>query len=225
MKPVAVVFDLFGTLLDIASLRDAAAAFAPDPAAFVTTWREKQLAYAFASAIMETHEDFDAMTGHGARYAAAKYGVALDESGVSRLVAAWEHVQPYADAVPVLQALDDAGIRCSVLTNGTPATSAKAMENAGITHFIDSTLSVESVVVFKPDRRVYALATDHYKTTPEQMIFVTSNGWDATGAAAFGLQVAWCNRLGAPAETFGPPPRWTIASLADVPAAIVSFGA
>jgi 2-haloacid dehalogenase len=225
MKPVAVVFDLFGTLLDIASLRDAAARVAPDPAAFVATWREKQLAYAFASAIMETHEDFDAMTGHGLRYAAEKYGVALDADAQRELVAAWEHVRPYPDAVPALEALAAAGIRCSVLTNGTPATSAKAMDNAGITHFIDSTLSVESVAVFKPDRRVYALVTDHYKTTAEQTIFVTANGWDATGAAAFGLQVAWCNRLGAPAETFGPPPRWTIPGLAELPGAIASFSA
>jgi 2-haloacid dehalogenase len=223
MKPVAVVFDLFGTLLDIASLRDAAARVAPDPVAFVATWREKQLAYAFASAIMETHEDFDAMTGHGLRYAAKKYGVALDADAQRDLVAAWELMQPYADAVPALEALVAAGIRCSVLTNGTPATSERAMANAGITGFIDSLLSVESVAVFKPDRRVYALVTDHYKTAADQTIFVTSNGWDATGAAAFGMQVAWCNRLGAPHETFGPRPRWTFASLDALPNVVANF--
>jgi 2-haloacid dehalogenase len=223
MKPVAVVFDLFGTLLDIASLRAAAAGVASDPVAFVATWREKQLAYAFASAIMGTHEDFDAMTGHGLRYAAAKHGVTLDAAAHAALVAAWENVQPYDDAVPALQALQAAGIRCAVLTNGTPATSAKAMANAGITAMIDAVLSVESAGVFKPDRRVYALVTDHYQTTADRTIFVTSNGWDATGAAAFGMPVAWCNRLGAPAETFGPPPRWTIGDLHALPAAVAGF--
>jgi len=225
MKPVAVVFDLFGTLLDIASLRDAAARVTSDPVAFVATWREKQLGYAFASAIMGTHEDFDAMTGHGLRYAAAKYGVTLDAAAHAGLVAAWEAVAPYPDAVPVLEVLAASGIRCSVLTNGTPATSARAMANAGITNLIDSVLSVESAGVFKPNRRVYALVTDHYETTADQTIFVTSNGWDATGAAAFGMQVAWCNRLAAPAETFGPPPRWTISDLHGLAAAVASFGA
>lgn len=213
MKPVAVVFDLFGTLLDIASLRDAAATVASDPAAFVATWREKQIAYAFASAIMGTHEDFDAMTGHGLRFAAAKHGVTLDAAAQTRLVKAWQEVKAYPDAVPALKALHERGVRCAVLTNGTPATSAAAIANAGIAELLDATLSVESAGVFKPDRRVYALVTGHYAVTADRLIFVTSNGWDATGAAAFGMRVAWCNRIGAPAETFGPPPAWTIGDL------------
>jgi len=213
MKPAALVFDLFGTLLDIASLRDAAALVAPDPAAFVATWRDKQIAYSFASAIMGTHEDFDAVTGHAARFAAAKHGVVLDADAVARLVAAWENVAPYPDAVPALQALRDRGLRCAVLTNGTPATAAAAIRNAGIGALLDVTLSVESAGVFKPDRTVYDLVTARYRVPAERLIFVTSNGWDATGATVFGLPVAWCNRIGAPAETFGPPPRWTLRDL------------
>ena len=213
MKPVAVVFDLFGTLLDIASLRDAAAAVASDPVAFVITWREKQIAYAFASAIMGTHEDFDAMTGHGLRFAAAKHGVTLDATAQQRLVDAWRNVAAYPDAVPALRALNERGVPCAVLTNGTPATSAAAIQNAGIATLLDVTLSVESAGVFKPDRRVYELVTGHYGVAADRLIFVTSNGWDATGAAAFGMRVAWCNRVGAPAETFGPAPQWTIGDL------------
>src|SRR5471032_508929 len=123
MQPAAVVFDLFGTLLDIASLRDAAGAVASDPAAFVATWREKQIGYAFMSAIMGTHEDFDAMTGHGLRFAAAKYGLTLDAPAQQRLVDAWQNVRPYPDTVPALQGLKERAVRCAVLTNGTPATS------------------------------------------------------------------------------------------------------
>ena len=72
--------------------------------------------------------------------------------------------------------------------------------NSGIAELLDVTLSVESAGVFKPDRRVYELVTAHYGVAAEELIFVTSNGWDATGAAAFGMRVAWCNRIGAPAE-------------------------
>ena len=213
MKPVAVVFDLFGTLLDIASLRDVAANVTDDPAAFVATWREKQIAYSFASAIMGLHEDFDAVTGHALRYTAAKFGVTLDLLRRKRLADAWYNLQPYDDVGPALRALGANGIRCAVLTNGTPETAASAIGNAGIAALLDAVLSVESAGVFKPDRRVYALVTDRYQTTPERLMFVTSNGWDATGAAAFGMRVAWCNRSGVPAETFGPPPEWTIDSL------------
>jgi 2-haloacid dehalogenase len=213
MKPASVVFDLFGTLLEIASLRDAAASVTSEPDAFVATWREKQLGYAFASAIMGQHEDFDAMTEHGLAYAAEKHDVVLDAQARQRLVAAWRQVRAYDDAVPALKELHARGVRCAVLTNGTPATSAAAVAHAGIGDFLDVTLSVESAGVFKPDRRVYTLATDYYHVPAEQLVFVTSNGWDATGAAAFGMRVAWCNRTGAPAETFGPKPAWTIRGL------------
>jgi 2-haloacid dehalogenase len=216
VKPAAVVFDLFGTLLDIASIRAAVAPLTGDPAAFVATWRDKQIAYSFAATIMGLHEDFDAVTAHALRYAAAKHGVTLDPAAELRLAAAWRNVGAYADAAPALRSLRERGARCAVLTNGTPATAAAATASAGIAGLLDATFSVESVGAYKPDRRVYALVSGHYGVPAERLIFVTSNGWDATGAAAFGMRVAWCNRGGAPAETFGPPPAWTIRSLDEV---------
>jgi|SRR5665213_2273162 len=218
MPALAVVFDLFGTLLDIASLRDVAATVASDPAAFVATWREKQIAYSFASAIMGAHEDFDAITAHALRYTAAKYGVTLDALQHERLADAWCRVEAYADAAPALRALRECGIPAAVLTNGTPETAAAAAARAGFDALLDVILSVESAGVFKPDRRVYALATDHYRVPAERLLFVTSNGWDATGATAFGMRVAWCNRAGAPPETFGPAPAWTIGDLHELAA-------
>jgi 2-haloacid dehalogenase len=213
VNPAAVVLDLFGTLLDIASLREAAAAVTDDPAAFVAVWREKQIAYSFASAIMGTHEDFDAITGHALRFTAAKFGVTLDLLRRKRLADAWCTVHAYDDAGPALRALRERGIRCAVLTNGTPETAASAIGNAGLDGLLDAVLSVESAGVFKPDPRVYKLVTDHYGVAADRLLFVTSNGWDATGAATFGMRVAWCNRSGAPGETFGPPPEWTIGDL------------
>lgn len=221
---MAAVFDLFGTLLDIGSLRDAAASVATDPAAFVATWREKQIAYSFASAIMGTHEDFDTITAHALNFTAAKYGVTLDLLRRKRLVDAWFSLQPYDDVVPALSALRAQGIRCAVLTNGTPSTASSATANAGIDVLLEATLSVESVGVFKPDRRVYELATERYGVTAGRLLFVTSNGWDATGAASFGMRVAWCNRAGVPAETFGPRPDWTITGLHELAAIVEAPG-
>jgi 2-haloacid dehalogenase len=218
MKPAVAVFDLFGTLLDIASLRAVAAGVAADPDAFVALWREKQIAYSFAGTIMGLHEDFDALTGYALAYAAAKTGTSLDPAQTRRLNEAWHAVAAYPDAAPLLRALREGGLPCVVLTNGTPAGAAAALANAGIAELLDATLSVEAAGAYKPDPRVYALVTARYAIAPEQAVFVTSNGWDATGAAAFGMQVAWCNRGGAPAETFGPPPRWTVSSLDEVAA-------
>jgi len=217
VKPTAIVFDLFGTLLNIASLHDAVARVTDDPTAFIVTWREKQIMYAFAGTIMQTYEDFEAMTRYGLQYAAAKYGVMIDQDEEHELLAAWETLQPYPEAGAVLRTLRESGIPCAVLTNGTRGTAERALAYAALTSSFDAVLSVDDVAAFKPQRRVYELVTDRFKTAPENVIFVTSNGWDATGAATFGMAVAWCNRFALPAETFGPPPRWTIDTLQALP--------
>jgi 2-haloacid dehalogenase len=222
MEPAAVVFDLFGTLLEIASLETAAAAHTAEPAAFVTTWREKQLAYAFAATIMERYEDFDALTLRALRYAAAKHH--LDTGNWETLAGAWRAVRPYDDAADALGRLRAAGRRCAVLTNGTLATAHAALASAGLATSIDTVLSVDAVRAYKPDARVYASAAAHFAVPPGALVFVTSNGWDATGAAEFGLRVVWCNRAEAPPETFGVAPARTIVNLAALPEAVSALG-
>ena len=176
MQPVAIVFDLFGTLLDIASLRASAARHAVDPAAFVASWREKQLGYAFAATIMNAYEDFDALTLRALRYAVARHGVNIAAPELELLAAQWRSAQPFPDAQPALAELRRRGLRCAVLTNGTPATAAAAVASAGLSDSIEAILSVDSAAAYKPDARVYALATAHYATAPERLVFVTANG-------------------------------------------------
>jgi 2-haloacid dehalogenase len=215
--PDAVIFDLFGTLLEIGSLAQAASAICTEPAAFVATWREKQLAYAFAATIMDDYADFDELTARALDYAVQRHGVVADAAARRTLAAAWERVAPYPDAHTALNALRARGLRCAVLTNGTLATAAAALDSAKLADQIDTVLSVDAVRTYKPAARVYATATAHYATTPDRLVFVTSNGWDAVGAAHAGLRVAWCNRLGAPAETYGAQPTWTIPTLTALP--------
>jgi 2-haloacid dehalogenase len=225
MMPVAIVFDLFGTLLDIASLQAAAAQYTSDPAALVATWREKQIGYAFAGTIMNRYEDFDALTLRALEYAAARHGLDSADRAWSALADHWQRVRPYPDATPALALLRGSAMRCAVLTNGTPATARAALQSAGLTNAIEVVLSVDAVRVYKPAARVYALATEYFATAAERLVFVTSNGWDATGAAAFGLRVVWCNRADAPAETFGPPPAATIRDLRELPQVVADLSA
>jgi 2-haloacid dehalogenase len=218
VKPKAVIFDLFGTLLDIASLATAAEKFTRDPAALVATWREKQLAYAFAATIMGRYEDFDALTDRALSFAAQRHGLDMGERAWEALGSEWERMRPFVDVPAALTLLRERGYACGVLTNGTPKTAAAALAASGLTGEIETTLSVESVRVYKPDRRVYDLACAHYGVPASELVFVTANGWDATGAAEFGLHVIWCNRAQAPAETFGAAPAAVVRTLTEIPA-------
>ena len=223
MTPAAVVFDLYGTLLEIGSLRAAAARVSPAPDAFVEAWREKQLAYAFAAAAMGRYEDFDRLTRHALHYVAAKFGVRIAREDLDALLGAWQKVQPYDDAIPALRELRERGTATAVLTNGTLKSARAALEHAQAFELLDAVLSVEAIETFKPDQAVYRMATRHFGVAAERLVFVSSNGWDAAGAREFGLNVVWCNRAGAPAEPFGDAPHVTIGSLADLAAAIADL--
>ncbi len=209
MTPAAVVFDLYGTMLEIGSLRTAAARISPDPDAFVAAWRQKQLDYAFAAAIMGRYEDFDRLTRYALHHTAAGAGVHIGREDLDALMGAWQTVRAYDDVVPSLTAVRGRGWKTAVLTNGTRKSARAALTHAGAFELVDVLLSVEDVETYKPDPAAYRIATRRFEAAPEQLVFVTSNGWDATGAREFGLTVVWCNRAGAAVETFGrrPAPR------------------
>ena len=215
----AVIFDLFGTLLDIASLRTIAVTILGEEVAaqLVPRWRDKQIAYSFAASLMNRYVDFDAVTSLALDYTLASVGANLDARARRTLADGWFSLQPHPDATLALEALRSRGVRCAVLTNGTLATAKRALASSGLDTLLNDVWSVDEVRRFKPAPEVYAFARERLDAPAERIGFVSSNGWDATGAAAFGFRVIWCNRSGAPRETMPPEPAHVVASLESLP--------
>jgi 2-haloacid dehalogenase len=113
---------------------------------------------------------------------------------------AYDRLTAYPDVAGTLSTLRDRGIARVVLSNGSPAMLARGTKAAGIDALLDAVLSVEAVGVYKPDPRVYGLATDWLELPPEEIAFASSNAWDAFGASRFGFRVVWVNRFGQPDE-------------------------
>jgi 2-haloacid dehalogenase len=130
------------------------------------------------------------------------------------VLSAYRQLDAFPDALPALAQLQAAGIARAILSNGEPAMLADAVANAGLQRLLDDVLSVESVGVFKPDPRVYQLACDRFGLPAAAIGFVSSNPWDAFGAASFGFQVFWLNRGNAPVEYGLDTMATEIASLA-----------
>ena len=218
MSVDAVIFDLFGTLLDISSLGATVANIIGKEKSeeLVRRWRDKQIAYAFACTLMDRYENFDAITASALDYVLAALQVDADRAARTELCDAWLALRPYPDATLALEALRSRKKRTVVLTNGTPATAKRALSNSGLDAVLDDVWSVEEVRRFKPAPEVYELANRRLGRDPSRIGFVSSNGWDATGAAAFGFRVAWCNRAGLPVETLAPPPAHVVTSLQEV---------
>ena len=215
----AVAFDLYGTLLEVASVGRAAAQVTEDPAALVDLWRTKQLEYSWLRSLMGRYQDFWATTGDALDYSLERLGISVDADSRARLLDAWLDVSVYPEVPGALEALG-AGRRLGVLSNGNPEMLEAGLAAAALRDRFEHVLSVDEVGVFKPHPSVYELAVKAFQLPAEQILFVSSNPWDAAGARTFGFPVAWVNRAGVPFERLGVTPNFIVANLAELAEAV-----
>lgn len=196
----ACVFDAYGTLFDVLSASTRCRDALGDKAeALGQLWRTRQLEYSWLRSLMGAHADFWQVTGEALDFAMASLDI-RDAALRDRLMDLFLHIEAYADARRALEALKRAKRPAMILSNGSPSMLAAATKSAGIDGLLEAALSVESARIYKPHRTVYELVTLHLKLRPERVCFVSSNGWDAAGAAHFGFRAVWANRAGAPRE-------------------------
>jgi 2-haloacid dehalogenase len=215
----ACVFDAYGTLFDVAAAaRGAADALGVETVApLAQLWRDKQLQYSWLRAVTGRHADFWQVTGDALDYALAALGLGSDPALRERLMRLYLTLDAYPEVPAALREVRAAGCATAILSNGTPAMLDAAVAHAGLGDLFDHMLSVEAVGVYKPHPKVYQLACDRLGLAPEAILFVSSNGWDAWSASAFGFRVAWCNRQGLARERLPGAPDHELRSLADLP--------
>jgi 2-haloacid dehalogenase len=215
----ALVFDAYGTLFDVHAVIVRAEELAPGHGAMLSRlWRTKQLEYTWLQSLMgpAVREDFEAVTEHALDFALAELGVPLTAGERRDLCSAYLTLSPFPDVLATLAML--APRPRWILSNGTLAMLEPLVRHHGLEAHLDGILSVEAAGIYKPSPRVYQLAVDRIGAPPARIGFVSSNGWDAIGAKAFGFTSFWINRAGAPVDRHAPPPDRMIATLADLPA-------
>jgi 2-haloacid dehalogenase len=194
------VFDAYGTLFDVHS---AAArhqeAIGPNWDRLSQLWRTKHLEYTWIHAQTGRHTTFWQLAERSLDYAIAVVG-GIPGGLKEKLLAAYRTLTAYPEVPDVLSALEQKGAKLAILTNGDPDMIDDAVASAGLTGLFDALITVHEAGVFKPDRRVYALASDRFGVHPEQISFQSSNRWDVAGGKAFGFHCVWINRAGAPDE-------------------------
>jgi 2-haloacid dehalogenase len=213
----ACVFDAYGTLFDFASAAAGCADVLGEKAASLTAmWRDKQLQYAWLRAVAGRHADFWQVTGDALDFTLD--ALQLPEAGLrERLVNLYLTLAAFPEVPEMLRSLKAAGLATAILSNGSPAMLHAVVANAGLGHLLDPVLSVEEVGVYKPHPKVYQLAVDRLRLTPETILFLSSNAWDVYAASAFGLRTVWCNRYGQARERLPGAPDREIGSLAELP--------
>jgi 2-haloacid dehalogenase len=214
----ACIFDAYGTLFDINTPMLRALSSLDDRAEpFVLRWRDKQLQYAWLRSLMGVHADFWQVTSEALDHTMELYGI-QDPALHQKLMDLYLQLDSFEDAGTCLGALQRRGMRLAILSNGSPAMLDAVTKASGLAGYFERVISVEEVGIYKPSRRVYRQAQAVLKlAAPQDVCFVSANGWDAHAAASFGFQVAWINRAGAPPDRLPGAPALTLDTLEDLP--------
>lgn len=212
-----IIFDVYGTLIDVHGVAETAEQRFPGYGASLSAlWRQKQIDYTRLRTLGGRHRDFDALTADALDFAMERLGLGVTAAIREELLAAYDRLPAFADVAPALHALAAAGHRLGVLSNGTPPSLERVLGAAGLRELLAFVLSIETAGRFKVAPEAYRLAVDATGERPEDIIFVSANGWDVAGAGWFGLTAFWVNRAAEPPERLGIAPAGEGRSLADL---------
>jgi 2-haloacid dehalogenase len=190
----AVVFDAYGTLYDIQSVAAITEEAFPGYGEIITQiWRIKQLEYTWLRSLMRRYEDFSVVTRESLAYALRVLGLTYDAAVFARIMEKYLYLDLYPDARATLSALK--GRKLAILSNGSTEMLTTLVRNSGLDRVLDATISIDSQRIFKPAPEAYTLIETRLGVRPTDVLFVSSNPWDACGAKAFGLNVAWIERV------------------------------
>ena len=215
--PKAVLFDVYGTLLDVYSVGLRAEQMFPGAGErLARAWRDKQIEYSRLVSMSGRYRPFWQLTRDALQVSAATLHLALDDAGADSLMNEYRHLSAFPENRAVLQSLAERGIRAGVLSNGDPDMLDVTLRSAGLVDLIDPILSVHATRRYKTDPAAYAIGPVALGLPASEILFVSSNCWDAIGATWYGFATLWINRADAPMERLGVEPTRVGHSLRDV---------
>ena len=213
----AVLFDAYGTLFDVHSVALMAEQLFPGQGAVLSQrWRDKQIEYSRLCSMSGQYQPFWDLTRAALRHACLSLKLTPGPSGEERLMNEYRHLSAFPENREVLQQLKARGVCAGILSNGDPGMLQVAVQSAGLAPWLDPVLSVHETRRYKTDPAAYALGPAALGLPAREILFVSSNAWDALGATWFGFTTLWVNRQGQPREQLGPAPHHEASSLRGV---------
>jgi 2-haloacid dehalogenase len=216
----AIVFDVNETLLDLAPVRDwFQQRFDDHPTA--ATWFSELLRLSFVSSVTDRYVPFTDLAGSALATVTAKAGAAIDPDDIAQVKGLFVQLPPHPDVIDGLTSLAESGFTLAALTNSPAKTAQTQLDNAGISRFFTTVMSVEMVDRFKPHRSVYLSAADRLDVAISGMVMVAAHDWDIAGAMAVGLEGVFIERPGQTYSPAFPPPTMTASDIGAAATAIV----
>lgn len=211
----AVVFDAYGTLYNVHSVIQKCEEFYPGKSTQISQiWRQKQLEYSWLRSLMGRYQDFLLLTGDALRYALEELSLQYNEETIKEILNIYLHLEPYPEVIEALEAFRPR--KLVILSNGSPQMLNELIVNTSLNEHLDDILSVDSLKIYKPKPEVYTLAVENLGVRKNEILFVSSNGWDVAGSKSFGFIVGWVNRLNKPVEKLGVEPDYIVSNLMEL---------
>ena len=219
-----IAFDAYGTLFDVYSMGKLAEDLFPgNGQAFALMWRDRQIDYTRLVTMSDPNPGgskhylpFWELTVRSLRYVCKRMNLNLSPDYEKRLMDQYAKLTGFEDSLHVLKAIKNKGIATAILSNGSREMLATVVESNGLTAYLDQVVTVEDVRLFKTAPQSYELLLKAFPVKKEEVLFVSSNAWDALAAKWFGFDVFWVNRLGHPFEEIGEKPNCEGGSLSKV---------
>jgi 2-haloacid dehalogenase len=196
----AFAFDLFGTLIDVASISKVFTEIGVElnnSKLFAEIWHSKQIQYALViNSTGYKFEPFSQLSLRALRFTAKSYRLQLSADQINKVNEAKLNLDPFPDSKRGLEELKakDEGIIIAVLSNGEAAKTDKLLTNIGLRQYFDCVISAEDVKKYKPSPEPYILASKRLGVPISDICLVSSNLWDIAGGHAAGMQTCWINR-------------------------------
>ena len=225
MQIKAVVFDAYGTLFDVYSIQALAEELYPSHGVDIAVkWRDKQIEYSrlitqsdpHSSTGSQYYQPFWELTKLSLEYTLDRLKLDRSSGQVQKLMDQYAYLTPFPENLDVLQKIKDMGLKTAILSNGSPEMLASAVKSAGMGDVLDHIISVDQIRLFKTSPESYGLVQKTISVNKDEVLFVSSNAWDALGATWFGFKTLWVNRQNLPYEAIGPRPSYAGSDLAMV---------
>jgi 2-haloacid dehalogenase len=219
-----IAFDAYGTLFDVYSVGELANELFPGHGqALALMWRDRQIEYTRLVTMSDPNPKgskyylpFWELTIRSLSYVCKRMELELTPESEKRLMDQYARLISFDDSLRVLQQVKERGIASAILSNGSREMLSTVVDSNGLKPYIDKVVTVEDIRLFKTAPQAYELLLKSFPVKKKEVLFVSSNAWDALAAKWFGFDVYWVNRLGHPYEEIGEPPNYEGKSLSEV---------
>ena len=219
-----IAFDAYGTLFDVYSMGQLAEELFPGHGqALALMWRDRQIEYTRLVTMSDPSPNgskyylpFWELTIRSLRYVCKRMNLNLTIDYEKQLMDQYAKLTSFSDSLKVLQKIKEKGISTAILSNGSREMLSTVVESNGLKPYLDSVVTIEDVRLFKTAPQAYELLLKAFPVKKEEILFVSSNAWDALAAKWYGFNVFWVNRLDHPFEEIGDKPDYEGNSLSQV---------